>query len=375
MKVCLVHDFLNQLGGAERTLAALHELWPRAPIYTLVADWKIVDQLNLPRELIHPLLKNWKRGWLKYLTLFFPFLWENLSLEDFEIIISSSASFAKGVITHKEQIHLNYCHTPPRFLYHLPAETTKRQHWPWKGFLAVADFFLRNWDFVAAWRPDFLIANSYCVAERIKKFYRRRALVIYPPVELVEKAAGLEFSPPGDYYLVVSRLSAYKNIPLVIEACSQLNLNLKIVGVGPEKRKWERLAQSKKAKIQFCGFVEDEKLLELYRQCRGLIFPVLEEDFGIVPVEAMALGRPVVALASGGVKESVVHERTGLLFSSPTLPPLLEALQKLEQDPYFQSRDCFKACRQQAQRFSKTRFQKKFYTYVKRLYQKKFTRD
>ncbi|OQX51574.1 hypothetical protein B5M47_00020 [candidate division CPR3 bacterium 4484_211] len=396
MNLCFVHDYLNQFGGAEKTLQAMHEIWPEAPIYTTLVDWRVVEQLNLPKELIfYPRWLNLPiiGSFYKYFSFCLPLVFESFDLSRYDLVISSSANFAKGIITRSNQVHINYCHTPPRFLYHLPTETNRRQHWFWRPVLALLDFYLRVWDFTAAQRVDFFVANSQNVAGRIKKWYRREAKVIYPPVELAsgwrekeaesqtfgdqspalkipsepgsEKKSGFgESALPANYYLVVSRLSAYKNIGLVIRACARLNRPLKVVGAGPEEGRLKKLVKKLGAPVEFTGFVSDQKLAGLYAGCRALIFSGLEEDFGIVPVEAMSFGRPVIALRSGGVAETVEEGKTGIFFDKPAVNSLMDALLRFESLGYFRAEECAKACRQQAQKFSKERFQKEFKKFV-----------
>ncbi len=366
MKVALVHDFLNQYGGAERVLEALHELYPQAPVYT-----SLYDPTKLPLR-----MKNWdvrafrlpRFPLAKTYTFFYPLLFENLELSDYELVISTSANFAKGVLTKPTTPHISYIHTPPRFLYHYPSEINRRKLWFLKPILAPLDHLLRVWDFAAAQRPDYLLTNSKETAQRIKKFYNREATVIYPPVDL--KLANISLGredktlSTAGYFLVVSRLAAYKRIDLAVQACKRLNLPLKIVGTGREERRLKRLATQKpggRRVVEFLGFVGDEKLGELYRNCKALIFPGME-DFGIAPVEAMAHGKPVIALAQGGTLETVIEGRTGKFFPQETVESLVEALESFDPEDY-KAKDCIA----QAKKFSKKRFQKEFRTFVKKV--------
>lgn len=358
MKVALVHDFLNQYGGAERVLEAIHELYPYSTVYT-----SLYDPTKLPLR-----MRNWdvrafrlpKFPLAKTYTFFYPLLFENLDLSDYDLVISSSANFAKGVITRPKTLHISYIHTPPRFLYHYPTEVSRRRIWFLKPILAPFDNFFRLWDYIAAQRPDFLIANSKETAKRIKKFYGREAAVIYPPATLhVAKWVGLSVKPPKpsfpNYYLVVSRLAAYKRIDLAIKAANQLKIPLKIVGAGREEQGLKRTAGPT---VEFLGFVSDEKLPELYRDCRAFIFPGME-DSGITPVEAMSFGKPVIALGRGGALETVIEGKTGTFFEQETVDSLMEALKSFDPSKY-KARDCIA----QAKKFSKERFQKEFKTFV-----------
>ncbi|MBU1110351.1 glycosyltransferase [Patescibacteria group bacterium] len=378
MKICFVHDYLNQFGGAERTLKAMHEIWPDAPIYTTLVDWNIVDLLGIPRGAIrYPKWLNFPliSRFYKYFTLFYPLVFEGFALSEFDFVVSTSANFSKGIVTGADQVHVNYCFTPPRFLYHLPTESNKRGSLFWRLVLAPVDFCLRMWDYVAAQRVDHFIADSKTVARRISKFYGRRSVVIYPPVDVKSKLKSMPRSETfrgqklkvielKEYYLVVSRLSAYKNIDLIIRACSQLNRPLKIVGTGPEEGRLKKLAREQGGLIEFLGFVPDEQLADLYARCKAFALATSDEDFGIVPVEAMGFGRPVIALRSGGVTETVLEGETGIFFDSPTVESLVDAIKEFESREYFQTEDCFNVCRRHAEKFGKERFQKEFREYV-----------
>lgn len=353
MRVALVHDFLNQYGGAERVLEAIHELYPYSTIYT-----SLYDPTKLPLR-----MRNWdvrafklpKFPLAKTYTFFYPILFENLDFSQYDLVISSSANFAKGVITKPQTLHISYIHTPPRFLYHYPTEVSRRKLWFLKPVLTPLDNLLRIWDYSAAQRPDFLVTNSKETAKRIKKFYGRAATVIYPPVSLPTQPDHQTTRPPDNYYLVVSRLVSYKRIDLAVEACKRLDLPLKIVGVGREEKRLQRIAGPT---IEFLGFVRDEKLPELYYNCRALIFPGAE-DFGITPIEAMSFGKPVIALGEGGALETVIEGKTGTFFEQETVDSLVEVLKSFDLSKY-KAKDCIA----QAKKFSKERFQKEFKKFI-----------
>lgn len=360
MRIALVHDFLNQYGGAERVLEAIHELYPHSTVYTSLYDlnklplrmrrWDI-KAFRLPR---FPLAKTY--------TFFYPLLFEGLDLSDYDLVISSSASFAKGVLTKPETLHISYIHTPPRFLYHYPTEVSRRKLWFLRPILAPLDNLLRIWDYSAAQRPGFLVTNSKETARRIKKFYGREATVIYPPVSLrasyfrAKRGKMMQSRDKESYFLIVSRLASYKRIDLAIKACGRLNLPLKIVGTGREERRLKRMAGPT---VEFLGFVPDEKLPELYRNCQAFIFPGME-DSGITPVEAMFFGKPVIALGQGGALETVIEGKTGKFFEQETVDSLVEALETFNPKDY-KAKDCIA----QAKKFSKERFQKEFKAFVK----------
>jgi len=356
MKIALVHDFLVEYGGGEKVLEAFHEMWPKAPVFTAVYNKKLLKNW--------PDLKNWDvrvpgltkipliSKVYKYFTFLYPLAIENFDLREFDLIVSSSTFLAKGVLTRPGQIHLAYIHTPARFLYHLPTETSdKRSKWYWKILLGPIDFFLRIWDFNAAQRPDVLIANSETTAKRIRKFYNRVPVIINPPVDLTDRTYESHKSHETSYFLSVSRLCAYKNVDLIIKAFNKLKLPLTVVGSGREENALKSLAGET---IKFTGFVTNEELKSQYQNCRAFISAVSDEDFGITPVEAMGYGKPVIAFRSGGVTETVVEGKTGIFFNELAVDSLCEAVKKFENmefDP--------KECRKQAEKFSKETFKEK----------------
>jgi len=356
MRVALVHDFLNQYGGAERVLEAIHEIYPYSHVYT-----SLHDPARIPLR-----MRNWDirpfqlpklplAHLLKYYTAFYPFLFENLDLSEYDLVISSTAFFAKGIKVRPGAVHISYIHTPPRFLYHYPAETGRREKLIYRPFLALLDNYFRIWDYQAAQRPDFLVVNSKEVAGRVRKFYRREAEVIYPPVELPK---GIKIRPAektGSYYLLVSRLLSYKRIDLAIQAANELRIPLKIAGSGRVEKQLRKIAGPT---VEFLGFVSDNKLSELYSNCEAVVFPT-DEDFGIVPVEAMYFGKPVIAFAKGGSLETVLAGKTGEFFAEPTAESLAEAWRDFNPAKY-KAKDC--AAR--AKEFSKARFQREFREFV-----------
>jgi len=358
MKVALVHDYLTRRGGAERVLAALSEIWSEAPVFTSVRDLARKHELKgVIRESWLQRFPAFLRG-SKLLTPFYPLVFENLDLSGFEVIISSGY-FSKAILTTPGQLHVNYCHTVPRFLYGYPTETRFHQSGWGRILAAPISQGLRIWDYYSAQRPDYLVANSQTVAARIKKFWGREATVIYPPVELPEVA---EYRGPGsEYFLIVSRLESYKNIALAIKACTRLSLPLKIAGEGSDRRHLQQLAGPT---VELLGRVSDAERNQLYSGCKALLFPVQDEDFGIVPVEAMGFGKPVIALRSGGVRETVVEGETGLFFDKPTVGSLVGALRAFDSSSYFTTAECFARCVERAARFSRERFAKEFKKFV-----------
>ncbi|MBI4091145.1 glycosyltransferase [candidate division WWE3 bacterium] len=330
-KIALVHDYLAEYGGAERTLTAIHDVFPNSAVFTSAFEPK-----NFPDE-----FKGWdirvsqaqKLPFLnkltKHYTFFYPVFFEGFDLSEFDIVISSWSIFSKAVITNPNQIHISYCHTPPRFLYKYRTETNRRNLRIYKPFLSYLDSFLRVWDYFSAQRPNYIIANSKNVQRRIKKFYGLESGVLNPPLNLGRPLVLPQGQANFDtsYFLIVSRLSAYKNIDLAIEAFNYMDLPLRIVGTGKEESRLKKLS---KGNIAFLGKVPDRELSVLYQNCKGVINPVSDEDWGIVPLEAMSHGKPVLAHKSGGHLETIEPEKTGLLFENLSVEGLIEAVQKFD---------------------------------------------
>jgi glycosyltransferase involved in cell wall biosynthesis len=324
MKVALVHDYLNQMGGAERVVMALHELFPDAPIYTSIYDPARVDpafqKMDIRTSFMQKLPLVTKHH-QPYLPLY-PFAMENLDLRGYDLVLSSSSAFGKGVITRPETLHICYCHTPMRWCWNYE-EYVERERLG-KVARAILPFLitkLRTWDQISAMRVDHFVANSPIVAERIRKYYRREAIYIPPPVE----ANRFPFDPTietENYFLILSRLVPYKRIDLAIEACNQLQLPLVIIGGG---RDLERLKRMAGPTIRFLGKLPDEEVLHYYTHCRAFIFPG-EEDFGITPLEAQACGRPVIAYGAGGALATIVDGITGIFFREQTVKSLTTVL-------------------------------------------------
>jgi glycosyltransferase involved in cell wall biosynthesis len=324
MRVALVHDYLNQMGGAERVLMAFHEIFPDAPIYTSIYDPQRVDpafqHMDIRTSFMQklPLVKKHHQPFLPL----YPFAMETLDLRGYDLVLSSSSAFAKGVITKPQTLHICYCHTPMRWCWNYEEYVEREQ----LGKMArrVLPFLitgLRMWDQTTAMRVDHFIANSPVVAERIQKYYRRDAVVIPPPVEV----SRFPFDPATQlekYFLIVSRLIPYKRIDLAIEACNRLQLPLVIIGGGRDEERLRKLAGPT---ILFLGRLSDQEVVNYYTHCQALLFPG-EEDFGITPLEAQASGRPVIAYGAGGALASIVDGVTGMFFRDQTVESLVETL-------------------------------------------------
>jgi glycosyltransferase involved in cell wall biosynthesis len=364
VRVALVHDYLNQYGGAERVLEALHELYPDAPVYTSIYEpdampdhfrtWDIRTSF-LQRM---PLARRFHRAFL----LLYPPAFESFDLHFFDVVISNSSSWAKSVITPPETLHICYCLTPMRFAWnykdYLARENLGK---PIRRLLPVAIHYLRMWDAVTASRADKYIGISRAVVGRIAKYYGRDADLIPPPVDTQSISMG---SGVGENYLVVSRLIPYKKIDLAVVACSRLGLPLTVVGSGRDRARLELLAGPT---VKFVGRVSDGEVQAALASCRAFLFPG-EEDFGIAPVEAMAAGRPVVAYAAGGALDTVVDGITGRLFSPQTEDALADRLASFDPKDFDP-----RTMREHALRYDTRSFQEAIGEYVERAWDEKIS--
>jgi glycosyltransferase involved in cell wall biosynthesis len=328
MKVAIVHDFLTALGGAERVVAALHELYPDAPIYTLrYSEEKTHGAFKDCDVRVAKLGQTWL-GKSAMLSLpFLPNAVETLPLSEYDIVISSSSAYSKGVITKPSTLHISYCHTPMRYVWDWAYEYARENGYDTgvKSFFhRLLTHYLRIWDQASAERVDVWVANSNYVAKRINKYYRADSTVIYPPVSLVPQQND-ERPIEEPYFLIVSRLSAYKKIDLAIEATAQTKDRLVIIGEGGDRERLEDLATRLKAPVTFLGYQSDAVIAQYYSNARAFLFPG-EDDFGITPVESMSYGKPVIAYGKGGATETVVDGKTGVLFTHPTAASLVEAI-------------------------------------------------
>ncbi|HNP73627.1 MAG TPA: glycosyltransferase [Kouleothrix sp.] len=329
MRVAIVHDYLNQYGGAERVLEALHELYPGAPVYTSIYDPEAMPQDYRGwdiRTSWMQRLPGWRRHFQKYFLLY-PSAFESFDLSGYDLIISSSSAYAKGVIPAPHARHICYCHTPMRFAWrtddYIRREGFGRLQ---RAVLPIALSYVRLWDVSTAPRVDCFVANSQAVAARIARYYGRQATVIAPPVELPP------FRPwvPGNFYLAGGRLIPYKRLDLVVSAFSALGLPLKIFGDGRDRERLQALAGPN---IEFLGQISEAQRHDLFAGCRAFIFPG-EEDFGITPLEAMAVGRPVIAYGAGGALDTVIDGVTGRFFYEQSAAALAVAVAGARNDRY-----------------------------------------
>ncbi len=327
MNVALVHDWLNQRGGAEDVLEAMVTLYPSSPVYTslyrpevMPDSWRTWD---IRTSFIDRLPLSRKRQQL-YLPLY-PVAFEQFDFSDFDLVISNKSGFCHGVVTGPSTTHICYCLTPTRYVwrYQQYAEQERISRLS-RLILPPVLTYLRAWDRIAADRVDHFIAISDVVRRRIAKVYRRESTIIYPPVETTR------FEPVSkvdDYYLIVGRLVPYRRVDLLIEAFNQLDRPLVIAGTGRDRERLEELAGPT---ITFLGYVPDTDLPDLLARCRAFIFPG-EEDFGIAPIQAMAAGRPVIAYAGGGAMETVIPG-CGLLFAEQSVAAIIETVENFDTD-------------------------------------------
>lgn len=329
MRVAIIHDYLNQYGGAERVLEALHALFPQAPVYT-----SIYDQAAMPERFQHwdirtswmQRLPGWRRLFRAYFLLY-PSAFESFDLGEYDLILSSSSAYAKGIIPAPHALHICYCHTPMRFAWRTDAYVEREGIGKLSRIiLSILLTYVRLWDVATTPRVDAFIANSREVAGRIRRYYGRASEVIPPPVDLPPYCS----RPPGDFYLAGGRLIPYKRLDLAVRACSALGVPLKIFGTGRDRAALEAIAGPE---VEFLGHISDERLRELFSECRAFIFPG-EEDFGITPLEAMAAGRPVIAYAAGGALDTVIEGYTGRFFYEQSAAALAAAIAASRTDSY-----------------------------------------
>lgn len=340
MKVALVHDDLIQEGGAERLVLAMHEIWPEAPLYTSFATttWvKKCRELNIDLRTSFMQWLPFKKQLYKVYFLLFPLAFESFNFDDFDVVISSSARFAHGIITKPKTLHICYMNTPAR-MWWSPVSYFEGQIWL-RFILSPFLSFLRLWDYTAAQRVDFFIANSKTPRARIKKYYGRESEIIYPFADLIEKSdnrlqkgetkRGMR---SGNYFLVVTRLSSWKRVDIAVEACKELGLSLIVVGKGPDSRRLKNLAEGC-GYIKFLDHVDDTELTQLYEECKAVII-TQEEDFGIVVVEAAGFKKPVIAYRGGGSLEIIKEGETGEFFYPQTAEALQNVITNFDSSKY-----------------------------------------
>lgn len=381
MKVAIAHDYLREYGGAERVVEELHDIFPDAPVYTAYYNPK---GLGIHNQRI----KNWdiRSSWIQNLPfanklisplrIFAPRAFRSFDLSEYDLVVSSSAIyFAKAVATKPKTLHIAYIHTPPRYLYGYVTSYNYKKHWWTRIGGEAANHFLRIVDFETSRRPDILVANSKNVAARIRKFYRRDAMVIYPPVDTMSfpprvklrddmggKLEDDKESEPTNkevqtrsYFLSLGRLVRGKGLDIIIAACNDINAPLKIAGSGPILGELKKMAGKS---VEFLGPVSDQERARLYSNAKAFIVCSEDEDFGITGIEAMAAGTPVISIAAGGYLETVIKGKTGEFFDG-SVKDLTKVLENFDPKKYREE-----DCRKQAEKFSKERFKKEILALV-----------
>jgi glycosyltransferase involved in cell wall biosynthesis len=370
MKVAIVHDYIKEYGGAERVLEALCVAYPTAPIYTAFYKkgspaWEHFKHKKIIPSWVHyvPFFATKLHSPLRFLA---PLIWGSFDFSEYDVVITSASWYVtKGVLSKnkdlrpKTQIEICYCHTPPRWLYGYKTSVEWQRFWPVKIYGIIVGHFMRMYDFNAAQRVDYFIANSKEVEARIKKFYRRDATVIYPPVNLPSELRSKN-QESREYYFIVARIVGGKGLELAVAAAKKLGIKLKIAGApAGYYTGHKQLQEDATDNIAFLGRVSDQELMKLYSGAKAFLALATDEDFGITPVEAMLCGTPVIAYHGGGYKETVVDGKTGLFFYEATVSSLVAAIKQFEKmkfDP--------KVCRNQAEKFSKERFVREMKAFI-----------
>lgn len=325
-KVALVHDYFIQMGGAERVAEEMHKLFPTAPMFTTI-DKRSELPAALRRASVHTSwmqnLPGAEKNFRHYFALY-PLAVESFDLKEYDLILSSSSGYAKGVRKRRGAIHICYCHTPMRWAWRYADYASREEFGIVKrAVLPPLLAGLRRWDLRAAQQPDFYIVNSHNVARRVKEIYGRDSIVIPPPIDVNRFTPD---EPDEDFYLILSRLVGYKQLDLAIEACRRMNRRLIVIGDGPDRKRLEKLAGKR---TEFLGRQPDEIVTRYASRCRALLFPG-EEDFGMVPLEINASGRPVIAYEAGGAMETVVDGITGMFFKEQTVESMTAAIEDFE---------------------------------------------
>jgi glycosyltransferase involved in cell wall biosynthesis len=355
MKVALIHDFLVKMGGAERVLKVFADMFPQAPIYTLLYDEKVCGEAFPAKRVKTSFLQKAPKSLRKrqkYLLSLMPRAIESFDMTDFDLIISSSNAFAHGIISPSKAKHICYCHSPMRYAWDYAHEYVKEQKFGPVRKYAVEKLMkgIRAWDQLASDRPDMYIANSCHVRNRIRKYYRKEAVVLYPPVET------RHYKPQKDnqdFFLIVAALTPFKKIDLAVQLFNKIEKRLVIIGSGAQEQYLKSIAGPT---VDVLGHKDDKTTREYMENCRAFII-VNEEDFGIAPVEAMACGKPVLAYGKGGVLETVIPGETGEFFYEQTIESMEDGLGRLiVNEPNYDA----KKIHQHAREFSKKNFVEHF---------------
>lgn len=358
MRVAIVHYWLVNVRGGEKVLEALCELYPDADIYTHVYDPSkfknsVIGQHQIFQSFISklPAAKRWYQNYLPLM----PLALEQFDLSDYDLVISSESGPAKGVIPAPGRPHICYCHSPMRYAWDMYHNYKKRCGWFKRLLMVPLLHYIRRWDQLSSMSVSYFVANSHFVAGRIQSFYHRSAHVIHPPVDFDEFQPTNR--PPEEFYLLLGQLVSYKKADLAVRAFNASGRYLKVVGEGEQLQELRRMAQSN---IEVLGRLSFEEIKILLANCKALIFPGVE-DFGIVPLEAMSSGRPVIAYREGGAVETVKENISGLFFDQQTAHDLNQAIERFEQS--YEQFDSY-SIRRYAAQFSKDRFKQQFSDYI-----------
>lgn len=360
MKQALVHDWYYVSGGAEKVIHSFNNIWDDLDHFALVDflndnDRDFILKGKSATTSFIQKLPTARTNHRKFLQLF-PLAVEQFDLREYDFILSSSASVAKGVLLNQNQLHISYCHSPMRYawdLYHQYLEDSKLNKGIKGAYAKWVLHKMRNWDFINTQRVDHLIANSNYISKRIKKVYGRDSTVIYPPVDVDQFKLNKN---KEDFYFTASRMVPYKKIQLIVEAFNKCpNKKLIVAGDGPDLKKIKSIAKSN---ISFLGFISNDSLKKHIQSAKAFVFAA-EEDFGIIPVEAQACGTPVIAYGKGGTEETVIHKETGVLFKEQSIKSILDAISYFETLSFSNEK-----IREHAEKFSKDRFEKEMYDFV-----------
>lgn len=366
MRVALVHDYLNEFGGAERVLRALSDIYPDAPIYTIYAKKGSSAEVAFSDRLI---IQSWfaklpfANIFISPLRFLLPFIWSSFDFSEFDLVITSASwAVTKGMRKGPRTVEICYLHTPPRYLYGY--DTSRDWKNKWFSFAVtiyshIVNHFMRLYDFNQAQKVDYFVVNSENVLARLKKFYRREGIVIYPPVELPKIEISSKATKKRSYYLAGGRMVAAKNFHLIIDVFNKNGLPLKIYGSGILE---EELKAQAKSNIHFVGSVSDQELVKLYKSAKAFIVAQQDEDFGITQIEAMVCGTPVVAYFGGGYKETITDGVTGVFFKKLNAGEIVKAVAKVERTK-FKKKD-FEL---HSSQFSKQKFQTHMSELVKKI--------
>jgi glycosyltransferase involved in cell wall biosynthesis len=351
LKIVLVHDFLREYGGAERVLETLHEMYPQAPVYVAFLDKKALG-IHWQRFADWDIRETWfaklpfARKIYSPLRFFAPHAFKSLNLAEYDVVISSSNAFEAKAVRAPRGVHICYCHTPPRALYGYSTMSSWKKNPLFKFFGEIINHYMRMEDWYAAQKVDHFIANSTETQRRIAKFYRRESTVIFPPVHMAKKEKST--TAKRSYYFYLNRLGLQKHPELALAACNQLGVQLKLAGSGAMEN---QLRATAGPTVEVLGAVSDDQLVELFAGAKALLYPVENEDFGMIPIEAMSHGVPVIAHRSGGPMETIVEGKTGLFFEELSVEAMAAAIKRASKMSFDSA-----SIRRHAQKFSKENF-------------------